>query len=265
MKKSFPQKCYHYNRKLISFNQNKDEVLIHLENDDHKNCDLLIGADGINSTVRRQLLPQTLPSYAEYIVWSGSIDEKNLSLKEKNVFVDKISWFKGENTHILCYFIPGLEGETSIGKRRLNWIWYVNMQNNRKFKRLLPYINRTIQTFSVSMDIVNDDIVEELQAVAKELLPIIFYNVICDTKNPFIYIGYDLSVSKMIFGKVYLIGDAAFVARHQIAAGISKAAKNAITLSEALEQYRYKSSFALKKWENSQISIGRYLISLGSI
>jgi 2-polyprenyl-6-methoxyphenol hydroxylase-like FAD-dependent oxidoreductase len=45
---------------------------------------------------------------------------------------------------------------------------------------------------------------------------------------------YDLESPHMAFGRVAIIGDAAFVARPHVAAGVSKAADDAAALAEAL-------------------------------
>lgn len=33
---------------------------------------------------------------------------------------------QGQNFHILAYVIPGLNGETEPGQRRINFVWYWN-------------------------------------------------------------------------------------------------------------------------------------------
>ena len=53
--------------------------IVHFEgNKNDEICDLLIGADGSNSTMRHQLLPEVLPSYAGYVAWRGVVDENEV-------------------------------------------------------------------------------------------------------------------------------------------------------------------------------------------
>ena len=53
-------------------------------------------------------------------------------------------------------------------------------------------------------------------------------------EQPFLQPIYDLEVPRMAFGRVAMLGDAAFVARPHVGAGVAKAAEDALTLAEAL-------------------------------
>ena len=53
----------------------------------------------------------------------------------------------------------------------------------------------------------------------------------------------------MAFGRISIIGDAAFVARPHVAAGVSKAAKDAVALAEALGSGSDDVAAALRRFE----------------
>ena len=55
-------------------------------------------------------------------------------------------------------------------------------------------------------------------------------------EQPFLQPIYDLEVPRMAFGRVAILGDAAFVARPHIGAGVAKAAEDALALAEALDE-----------------------------
>ena len=60
--------------RLLSYEESKTEVVLHFQNDQTASCDLLIGADGIRSAVRRCFLNQQDPSRSislDPIFWSG--------------------------------------------------------------------------------------------------------------------------------------------------------------------------------------------------
>ncbi|SET56668.1 FAD-dependent monooxygenase [Hymenobacter actinosclerus] len=55
-------------------------VLAHFANGSTAQADALIGADGLNSRVRRQLWPAAMPRYAGYTCWRAVVDASQLGL-----------------------------------------------------------------------------------------------------------------------------------------------------------------------------------------
>jgi 2,6-dihydroxypyridine 3-monooxygenase len=262
----FPNKHYHNDRKMTSFEQKKDDnIVVNFKGDSkEKECDLLVGADGAGSTVRHQLLPQVLPHYAGYVAWRGLVSEDTVSPKVLDIFLNKFTFFIGQKTHILCYLIPGSNGELSIGRRRLNWVWYVNAPvHTNILKKIMTDKNGKLQAFSVPQGMVNEDSIKEQKTAAEDILPDSFQQIVFATKEPFIQSIYDLSVSKMAFDRTCLIGDASFVVRPHTAAATSKAVKNAVALAKSVKKYRRNIDKALEEWEPSQLAIGKYILSLG--
>jgi 2-polyprenyl-6-methoxyphenol hydroxylase-like FAD-dependent oxidoreductase len=62
----------------------------------------------------------------------------------------------------------------------------------------------------------------------------------------------------MAFGRVGIIGDAAFVARPHVAAGVAKAADDAAALVEALAGHEVAA--ALPRFEAARLAVGRRII-----
>ncbi len=69
-----------------------------------------MGADGIDFTCRRQLLPDAEPEYAGYVAWQGLVDEGEVEPSLVKEFEDKFVFFIGPDTQMLCYLIPGPPG-----------------------------------------------------------------------------------------------------------------------------------------------------------
>ncbi len=260
----FPNELYHNESKMTSFEQKEDHVIVNFEgNVKEEICDLLVGADGSGSTIRHQIYPEILPTYAGYIAWRGLVNENEVSSQVLDLFSNKFTFFIGKKTHILCYLIPGPNGELSEGRRRLNWVWYVNVPKGNMLNEVLTDKGGILREFSVPYGMVNEDVVMKQNALAENILPDLFRQLIFSTKDPFIQLIYDLSVSKMAFNQVCLIGDASFVVRPHTAASTSKAATNAITLAKSIQQHKWDINTALIKWEPSQLALGNYLMSLG--
>jgi 2,6-dihydroxypyridine 3-monooxygenase len=269
LRNALPDKFYHNGKKLTSFEQNKDHVVAEFEDGGHEGgCDLLVGADGPSSTVRQQIIPEVFPKYAGYVAWRGVVDENKVPIDIAESFANKFTFFQGRNTHILCYLIPGPTGELSKGKRRLNWVWYVNVPPGDKLQSALTDKHGIRRSFSVPQGAVKDELVKQQKDVAERILPGVFRQLIIATNDPFIQTIYDLSVSQMAFGRVCILGDAAFVPRPHTAASTSKAATNAIALANSIANSSNGDVVgALKKWEPSQLELGNCLtlgISLGN-
>ncbi len=74
-----------------------------------------------------------------------------------------------------------------------------------------------------------------MRAAAERLLAPQFREVVRMIDEPILQPIYDLETPRMAFGRVAIIGDAAFVARPHVAAGVAKAADDAAALATALE------------------------------
>lgn len=264
LKSAFPDKNYHQDSKLVSFEQDENQAIAQFADGREETCDLLIGTDGANSACRRQILPDVISKYAGYVAWRGVVDECEVSPAVASVFVDKFTFFQASHTHILCYLIPGTGGELSLGKRRLNWVWYWNVPKNA-LQRVLTDRTGVFRDYSVPQGTIRAELVEEQRAIAQKILPEVFQHLFEQTKEPFIQPIYDLSVPRMTFGRVCLMGDAAFVPRPHTAASTSKAIANAMKLAGCIQASGRNVIAALKDWEPSQLELGNYLKSYGKL
>jgi 2-polyprenyl-6-methoxyphenol hydroxylase-like FAD-dependent oxidoreductase len=68
---AIPPTSLHLAHSLINFEQTKDQIVAHFANGHATTADILIGADGIHSHVRSQILNDEEPIYRGYTVWRG--------------------------------------------------------------------------------------------------------------------------------------------------------------------------------------------------
>lgn len=73
----FSESRLHIGNKATSYFEYDTQVVLTLENGQEVEGDLLIGADGIHSIVRRQLFPYTQLHYSGYTAWRGLCDSSN--------------------------------------------------------------------------------------------------------------------------------------------------------------------------------------------
>ncbi len=263
LRAAFPDQHYHKGKELVSFEQDENQVICRFKDGQLLTCELLVCADGANSTCRRLLLPDIAPDYAGYVAWRGVIEESEVSPEVAEVFTDKFIYFQAPQTHIICYMIPGNGGELSKGKRRFNWVWYWNVPEGEQLRQVLRDRTGRFRDYSLPQGTIRPELVEQQRAIAQEVLPEVFLHLFEQTKNPFIQPIYDLSVPQMAFGRVCLTGDAAFVPRPHTGASTSKAATNAMELAKEVQLYKGDVVTALKKWELPQLELGNYLKAVG--
>ena len=162
LRNAFPNEFYHKNIKITSFNLNDVRVIVYFEGDrKEEKCDLLVGADGFGSTIGAQIFPKILPTYAGYIAWRGVVNEHDVSPKMLDLFSNNFTFFMGQKTHILCYLIPGQNGESTEGSRRLNWVWYVNATKGDELKEVLTDRNGITKEFSIPSGMVNEEFIKK--------------------------------------------------------------------------------------------------------
>jgi 2-polyprenyl-6-methoxyphenol hydroxylase-like FAD-dependent oxidoreductase len=258
LRAAFGDECYHVGFRLFGFEANDDTVTARFDGGHDVACDLLVGADGPGSAVRRQLLPDVHSEYAGYVAWRGVVlehDTPDLAAE----FTGRFTFFQARHTHILCYLIPGSNGSLTSGLRRLNWVWYLNAAPGDELDRVLTDKDGRRREFSVPQGFVSAMMAHWLHDEARRILPPSFLRLVEATTEPFVQTIHDLAVPKMAFGRVCLTGDAAFVPRPHTAASTAKAAANALALADCLTDAKGDVLEALRRWEPAQLAYGEQL------
>jgi 2,6-dihydroxypyridine 3-monooxygenase len=244
---------------VTGFASGADRVRVELTGGVSVDADLLVCADGVGSAARRRLLPEVQPSYAGYVAWRGMTAEADLDEPARAILGDAITYFVSANSHILVYPIPALDGSVRPGERLINFVWYRNYRAGGDLRDLLTDSAGATHDVSVPPGAIRDVHVTEMRAAATARLPEVIAGVVCSVERPFLQVIYDVEVPRMAFGRVCLVGDAAWVARPHAAAGTAKAAADGWALARAIETHDDVPS-ALAAWEVEQLALGRQLL-----
>lgn len=255
----FPQDRYHLNAEMVGFDQDSESVTASFADGTCVAADLLVCADGLASTARRILLPDVEPAYAGYVAWRGTIHEANLSAATIAQLADSMLYQILDPGHVLVYAIPGADASTEPGARRQNFVWYHNYDPGQPFERVMTDREGVRRSFSVPPGLVRDELWSEMGALTAQLAPAI-REVVQESPEPFVQAVFDLESPRMVFGRVCVIGDAAFSARPHVAAGTAKAAADAWALRDALAAGGDLSA-ALAQWERRQLKLGRSVVA----
>ena len=263
MRRHFPDDHYHQGKCLQTIEQQDGWVKAIFTDGTQATADLLIGADGVTSTVRQIMLPTYDPMYAGYVGYRGLVDEKDLDPETAAIMTERFVFYQFRNSHILQYVIPGENESLVPGERRFNWVWYVNYDETTELPRLLTDKNGKRRDYSIPPGLMANDVEREMRDYARSVLVEPFQKLIAATKQPFVQSVLDLGVPNMIFNRIALVGDAAFIPRPHTAASVSKAAANAVSLTEALVDSDHNVIKALKAWELEQLALGMHLWKRG--
>ena len=243
----------------IKIEQNEDKAIAFFDNGKKKETDLIIVANGIKSELRTYVDNKAYPQYAGYVGWRGVVNEEEISKKSLETLSNYFIVVLPYNQQIASYPIAG-EGKNpfKIGERRINWIWYKPVPQTSLQEILLGKSGQQFED-GIPPNELREEIVNNLFKEAEEKLPPQLVELVKITKQPLIQPIFDLQSIKMKNGRVVTIGDAAFTARPHVGMGVTKAAMDAFTLSEYLEDSSNLDD--LDKWEHSRLKESQFIVN----
>ncbi|OXI28455.1 hypothetical protein CFB89_29795 [Burkholderia sp. AU16741] len=264
LKRALPAEIVHAGDAFERFEQDGERIVAHFASGRAETADLLIGADGGRSTVRAQLLPDVEPTYAGYVAWRGLVDERALPEQVLVMLRERFTFQQGDRHLFLTYLVPGADGTTEPGGRRVNWVWYRRLASER-LPSLFLARDGTQRDGSLPPGAMRDDNRAELVDAADRMLAPTLAALVDATPAPFAQSIVDLAAARMAFGRAVLLGDAACIVRPHTAAGVAKAADNAVDLAEALHDVARGAAFdaALAGWDARQRAASALLSARG--
>ncbi|KAF9612707.1 hypothetical protein IFM89_003249 [Coptis chinensis] len=158
--------------------------------------DLLIGADGCLSAIRKYFLPDLKLRYSGYCAWRGVMDfsgneTSDIVMGLRNAYPElgKCIYFDlAPGTHAVLY---------ELRKNRINWMWYVNNPE--------PELKGNAVTMKVS-----SDMIEKMHKEAGKIWVPELARLMKETEEPFVNVIYDRNpLERLFWDNVVIIGDAA--------------------------------------------------------
>jgi 2,6-dihydroxypyridine 3-monooxygenase len=252
---------YTLGTEVTGFSQHDGTVTATVGSGERIETDLLVCADGVGSAARARLLPEVEPAYAGYVAWRGTLPERELSASTRKVLSDAITYQVLPHSHILVYPIPAMDGSLAEGDRLMNIVWYVNVAAGAPLDAIMTDAGGTRRQISLPPGAAAPATVEGMRRAARDQLAGAIAEVVRGIPEPFIQVVYDIEVPRMAFGRICLIGDAAFAVRPHAAAGTAKAAADGWALARELVAADGDVPVALAAWEDRQLALGRSLLA----
>ncbi|KAI0022367.1 hypothetical protein F4780DRAFT_788769 [Xylariomycetidae sp. FL0641] len=198
-------------------------------------ADMVIGADGPDSGIRRTYMPEISRKYAGYIAWRGTVPARDVSRSTRDAFQSAVVAYTMQGQHLIAYSIPGTNGALEPSERHLNFLWYTNESLESLSELMVDGKDGHRHHNTVPSGHVRKETWSHQLEVAQSLaIPAPFLDLIEKIEHPFIQVISDFCSPQASFedGKVLLVGDAVSLFRPHAAMGGAQAAYHALAVEE---------------------------------
>ena len=241
--------CYITNTEVRQIDKIGDSYNVGTSTGTTYEADLIIAADGVNSTIRTQFLPDINPEYTGYVAWRGVVEDQ--SIVSQTVFNEHAPYYVFPNGHLLLYRIPSADYKKTE-KTVLNWVMYENRQEHSLDQFLIDK-NGIQHTRSLPAGSLTDTHIHYLHELSKSCLPLSISDLIIQTPKPFIQAVFDFQLPPYSSNQVIFVGDAAATLRPHTASGVFKALKDGIELDQLIRSNdEMKISDLVSAWKRIQ-------------
>jgi len=252
LRDALPAQDYRLGKKLRRIEQDAASVTAIFEDGTSERGDLLVGADGIRSTVRAQFLPQAQPVYAGYVAWRAVLDEARAPREAHRDIFELYKFCLPEGEQLLGYPVPGRDGDTVPGRRRYNIVWYRPVDSSA-LDEIYTDTSGQLHSGGIAPSLIRNEVIARVKADAEALLAPQLAEIFLRSE-PFFQPIFDFESPALAFGRVALTGDAAFVVGPHVGAGATKAAIDARAGEDV--------AAGLVRFESVQLPFGRDMVAL---
>jgi 2-polyprenyl-6-methoxyphenol hydroxylase-like FAD-dependent oxidoreductase len=260
LKECFPAERYLQGKTVKSVSQTSDQVEVVCEDGTHYDAELLIASDGIRSGVRAQVAPQIQPEYAGYIAWRGVCDEACLSNYTLDTLFNRFGFCLPKGEQMLGYPVAGSGNDTRPGKRRYNFVWYRPASENEELVNLLTDDDGRFYPTGIPPLKVSWKHIARMRTIARDILAPQYAEILEKTATPFLQAIYDVRSEEIVFGRIALMGDAAFVGRPHVGMGVTKAGDEAIVIAKHISKLGATPA-ALMAYRDERLKLGQQVVA----
>ena len=262
LKAHLPAECCHFGMRLTRVEPDRTGIAAVFADGSRISADVLIGADGHRSTVRSQFLYNVKPTYAGYIAWRAMVPEDRLRDETRAMLSERYVFYLADNQMALVYPVPNNQGDPRLGRYSFNVVWYRTTDTDT-LNQLCTDSQGRQHLGSIPPPLIRPEVVAQAKEAACALLAPQIAEIVMQSKQLFFQPIYDLDSPRLVFGNAVLLGDAAFVARPHVGAGVTKAALDAVGLADAIAAHEGDLNAALVRYDRERRMFGRWVVNRG--
>ena len=260
LKEHFPSERYLQGKNVKTVSQDSNSVQVACEDGSTFQAELLIASDGIRSAIRAQVAPSIQPEYAGYIAWRGVCDESHLSNRTLETLFNYFGFCLPNGEQMLGYPVAGPGNDTRAGKRRYNFVWYRPASEDGELVKLLTDADGHHYPTGIPPLKVSWKHIAEMRTIARDILAPQYAEILEKTASPFLQAIYDVRSEQIVFGRIALMGDAAFVGRPHVGMGVTKAGDEAMVIARHIANLGATPA-ALDAYGNERLSLGQQVVA----
>ena len=260
LKENFPSERYLQGKNVKKVTQDSSAVQVLCEDGSAYEAELLIASDGIRSAVRSQVAPEIQPEYAGYIAWRGVCDESHLSNYTLETLFNYFGFCLPNGEQMLGYPVAGSGNDTRPGKRRYNFVWYRPASEDNELVKLLTDADGHHYPTGIPPLKVSWRHIAEMRTIARKILAPQYAEILEKTASPFLQAIYDVRSEQIVFGRIALMGDAAFVGRPHVGMGVTKAGDEAMVIARHIAQLGATPA-ALQAYSKERLQLGQQVVA----
>jgi 2-polyprenyl-6-methoxyphenol hydroxylase-like FAD-dependent oxidoreductase len=252
---------YHLGHDFERVDQDERGVRVQFAGGKIEHADILVGGDGIRSSVRGQVAPQVQPIYAGYYIWRGAPNEADLAPETLRSIYPLFTFYLPPQQEVITYPIAGFDNDLRPGHRRFNFIWY-RVADAALMREMCVDENGVQHEYSVPPPLVRKDLIAQMHEDARDIMPPALLDALMKIKQPFVTPIYDFTSPAIVHGRVAMVGDAAANARPHMGFGMAKAGGDAQALARALRDHDDIDT-ALKAYNAERQPLGNIIVNHG--
>ena len=227
--------------------------------------DILIGADGHRSVVRRSVSPANPDAtFAGYVIWLGLTPET--AIPARHAWPRDVAILNDDDAYLLGYPLPGSDGALQPGSRQLGWAWYDSSRND--LLRNQGSVVGNVVHHSLLPAEIPDETIRALADESRERWPAPWLDAILDCIKRRAIIGTPIAEyvpDRLVNGRLALVGDAAHVPTPMTGSGFSASMQDAMALAESVSDglRATNAEMGLRRYEARRLGGARQLVLSG--